>query len=158
MADGAIVTSDNGTIRMTADQNVTLGHVEAATNGATLIAITSRFGGIVDGGDAGTTDVTGSNLVLRAAQGVGSTNSLETRVSHLSIVNTGSGNIQVDNLTGQLLTIDSVDGVSGITNDGDSKGDVVIIPGGTPHWWSEIQADISYVVVRPDPDHIVQNK
>ena len=39
-----------------------------------------------------------------------------------------------------------------------AKGDMVVIPGGTPHWWSEIQADISYVVVRPDPDHILQNK
>lgn len=39
-----------------------------------------------------------------------------------------------------------------------AKGDVVIIPGGTPHWWSEIQADTTYLVVRPDPDHILQNK
>jgi mannose-6-phosphate isomerase-like protein (cupin superfamily) len=39
-----------------------------------------------------------------------------------------------------------------------AKGDVVIIPGGAPHWWSDIQTDIAYVVVRPDPDHILQNK
>jgi hypothetical protein len=32
------------------------------------------------------------------------------------------------------------------------KGDVVIIPGGTPHWWIDLEGDISYLIVRPDPD------
>ena len=32
-----------------------------------------------------------------------------------------------------------------------TKGDVVIIPGGTPHWW-RAKANISYLIVRPDPD------
>ena len=31
-------------------------------------------------------------------------------------------------------------------------GDVVIIPGHTPHWWSELESDISYLIFRPDPD------
>jgi mannose-6-phosphate isomerase-like protein (cupin superfamily) len=39
-----------------------------------------------------------------------------------------------------------------------AKGDVVIIPGGTPHWWSGIEADITYIVVRPDPDGIIEKK
>jgi mannose-6-phosphate isomerase-like protein (cupin superfamily) len=39
-----------------------------------------------------------------------------------------------------------------------AKGDVVIIPGGTPHWWSAIEADITYLVVRPDPDGIIEKK
>jgi mannose-6-phosphate isomerase-like protein (cupin superfamily) len=30
-------------------------------------------------------------------------------------------------------------------------GDVVIIPGGTPHWWSSLETDIRYLIVRPDP-------
>ncbi len=33
-----------------------------------------------------------------------------------------------------------------------APGDVVIIPGGTPHWWSNLEGDISYLIVRPDPD------
>ena len=33
-----------------------------------------------------------------------------------------------------------------------APGDVVIIPGGTPHWWSTLDGDISYLIVRPDPD------
>ena len=30
-------------------------------------------------------------------------------------------------------------------------GDVIIIPGGTPHWWSTLETDIRYLIVRPDP-------
>ena len=33
-----------------------------------------------------------------------------------------------------------------------TKGDVVIIPGHTPHWWSVLQTDIEYLIFRPDPD------
>lgn len=31
-------------------------------------------------------------------------------------------------------------------------GDVVVIPGHTPHWWSELEGDIEYLIFRPDPD------
>jgi hypothetical protein len=34
-----------------------------------------------------------------------------------------------------------------------AKGDVVIIPGRTPHWWSALEGDIRYLIVRPDPDN-----
>lgn len=30
-------------------------------------------------------------------------------------------------------------------------GDVVIIPGRTPHWWSSQDGDIRYMIIRPDP-------
>ena len=32
-------------------------------------------------------------------------------------------------------------------------GDVVIIPGHAPHWWSELESDIEYLIFRPDPDN-----
>jgi mannose-6-phosphate isomerase-like protein (cupin superfamily) len=32
-------------------------------------------------------------------------------------------------------------------------GDVVIIPGHTPHWWSALDSDIEYLIFRPDPDN-----
>jgi mannose-6-phosphate isomerase-like protein (cupin superfamily) len=32
-----------------------------------------------------------------------------------------------------------------------TPGDVVIIPGRTPHWWSELEGDIKYMIIRPDP-------
>ena len=33
-----------------------------------------------------------------------------------------------------------------------SKGDIIIIPGRTPHWWSSLDGDINYLIYRPDPD------
>jgi len=30
-------------------------------------------------------------------------------------------------------------------------GDVIIIPGRTPHWWSEMDGDIKYLIIRTDP-------
>jgi mannose-6-phosphate isomerase-like protein (cupin superfamily) len=33
-----------------------------------------------------------------------------------------------------------------------SKGDLIIIPGRTPHWWSSLDSDINYMIVRSDPD------
>lgn len=32
-------------------------------------------------------------------------------------------------------------------------GDVVIIPGHTPHWFSSLDSDITYLIYRPDPDN-----
>ena len=36
-----------------------------------------------------------------------------------------------------------------------AKGDLVVIPGWVPHWWSETDGDTSYLVIRPDPDKIL---
>lgn len=32
-------------------------------------------------------------------------------------------------------------------------GDVIIIPGHTAHWFSELETDLSYLIFRPDPDN-----
>jgi len=37
-------------------------------------------------------------------------------------------------------------------------GDVVVIPAGTPHWFSEIKGSITYIVVRIDPNRILAPK
>ena len=34
-----------------------------------------------------------------------------------------------------------------------TKGDVIIIPGRTPHWWSQLETDIKYTITRSDPDN-----
>jgi mannose-6-phosphate isomerase-like protein (cupin superfamily) len=39
-----------------------------------------------------------------------------------------------------------------------AKGDMVIIPAGTPHWFSDVQEAISYTVVRVDPGRVVKLK
>jgi mannose-6-phosphate isomerase-like protein (cupin superfamily) len=31
-------------------------------------------------------------------------------------------------------------------------GDVIIIPGRVPHWWSSFESDIRYLIYRPDPE------
>jgi len=33
-----------------------------------------------------------------------------------------------------------------------AKGDVIIIPGYVPHWWSNLDSDITYLITRPDPE------
>lgn len=30
-------------------------------------------------------------------------------------------------------------------------GDVIVIPGNLPHWWSSLDSDIRYLIYRPDP-------
>lgn len=44
-------------------------------------------------------------------------------------------------------------GINGGVSRRITKGDVVIIPGHTPHWWSELETDIEYLIFRPDPDN-----
>jgi len=44
------------------------------------------------------------------------------------------------------------DGIEGGVSRRIAKGDVVIIPGGVPHGWASLEADITYLIVRSDPD------
>jgi hypothetical protein len=39
-----------------------------------------------------------------------------------------------------------------------AKGDVVIIPGGVPHGWASVEGDITYLIVRSDPDKKISLK
>jgi uncharacterized RmlC-like cupin family protein len=39
-----------------------------------------------------------------------------------------------------------------------AKGDLVIIPGWVPHWWSSLEGDISYLIIRPDPEGTLKLK
>jgi hypothetical protein len=34
-----------------------------------------------------------------------------------------------------------------------TKGDMIVIPGRTPHWWSQLETDIKYSITRSDPDN-----
>ena len=33
-----------------------------------------------------------------------------------------------------------------------AKGDIIVIPGRTPHWWQNLDGDLNYLIYRPDPD------
>ncbi|MDA1371103.1 MAG: hypothetical protein O2971_10125 [Proteobacteria bacterium] len=35
-------------------------------------------------------------------------------------------------------------------------GDVIVIPGHTPHYFSELETDIEYLIFRPDPDNRIR--
>lgn len=43
-------------------------------------------------------------------------------------------------------------GIDGGTARRIAKGDIVIIPGGVPHGWASTEGDITYLIVRPDPE------
>jgi len=54
-------------------------------------------------------------------------------------------------------------GVSGKSIEGGEsrvikKGDIVVIPAGTPHWFSDVSETLSYMVVRVDPSQVVALK
>ena len=50
------------------------------------------------------------------------------------------------------------EGIEGGTSRRLAKGDVVIIPGGVPHGWASLEGDITYLIVRSDPDKKVPLK
>jgi mannose-6-phosphate isomerase-like protein (cupin superfamily) len=33
-----------------------------------------------------------------------------------------------------------------------AKGDIIVIPGGVPHWWSHLEGDVAYLITRTDPN------
>lgn len=37
-------------------------------------------------------------------------------------------------------------------------GDVIVIPGNLPHWWSSLDTDIRYLIFRPDPEGLQATK
>jgi mannose-6-phosphate isomerase-like protein (cupin superfamily) len=39
-----------------------------------------------------------------------------------------------------------------------AKGDVIIIPGRTPHWFSQMDSDLHYLITRPDPESTIKLK
>lgn len=44
-------------------------------------------------------------------------------------------------------------GLYGVFRPQEFPGDVIIVPGHTPHWFSELETDIEYLIFRPDPDN-----
>jgi hypothetical protein len=108
-----VATTDGGNIFLrdiSADFPLAL--IDAGTG---VVDLHAPVGAIVDA-NGGATNIVGSAAALRARNGIGSTNPLETAVSSLAASNTLTGNIQVANSVGGLLMIGSVNGVVGVTN------------------------------------------
>ncbi len=112
MSDGAIVDSGAGTIRVSADEGITVGRFVSGT----LVVLNSAGGPIQDAGDSGGADIESPLLALRAVGGIGAGNSLETEVQTIAADNDNSGGIQVANQG--PLTIGTVDDLAGLTNRG----------------------------------------
>ncbi|HUE96201.1 MAG TPA: hypothetical protein VMN39_06055 [Longimicrobiaceae bacterium] len=86
----------------------------------------------------------------------------ETSVTEIYYMLEGSGTLVTD---GRIMEERSTGNspYTGRPNHGGSRieggvsrrvvpGDVVIIPGNVPHWWSSLDSDIRYLIFRPDPE------
>ncbi|MDB5341692.1 MAG: hypothetical protein JWP89_69 [Schlesneria sp.] len=124
------IVSATNQIAMTAlntNGNINLNSTLLTTQPAGTVSLTATHGGIVNGAAANVANVITGSLVMQTTQGIGSVgNSLLTQVATIAAHNTGSGNIRVDNIGGQLLTIGTIGGVSGIVNDGVAIGNIVV--------------------------------
>lgn len=64
-----------------------------------------------------------------------------------------SGNSSLGNWTDVAST-----GIDGGVARRVAKGDVVIIPGGVPHSWRSLEGDITYLIIRSDPNNQITLK
>ncbi len=120
--------------------------------------------------DAGGHNI-GIGVVYRPAGAKGGSASHD-KVSEVYQVLAGSGTLvtggTIVNPKRRTSTQEEVTQINGPGVSGDSiqggvsrritKGDMVIIPAGTPHWFSEIQETLTYTVVRVDPSRVVTLK
>jgi quercetin dioxygenase-like cupin family protein len=88
----------------------------------------------------------------------------ETSVTEVYYVLEGSGTL----VTGGRIVNERSTGISPNTKrpnfggprieDGVTRhaapGDVIVIPPNTPHWWSSLDSDLRYLIIRPDPESL----
>lgn len=100
--------------------------------------------------------------VFRPQAVPGDANLHETSVTEIYYMLEGTGTL----VTGGTLVDRKSAGLSPNTKrenfrgsgikDGTSRrvgpGDIIIIPGKVPHWWSSLDSDIRYLIYRPDPE------
>jgi len=111
MTDGATANAGSGIIDFDSGRDAILGSVQTTSNAATAVDINAGRA-IVDGGDTDTDIVTGvsGRATLRAADGIGDTDALDTQIGVLHAVNTNTSAILVDELAaGGNLDIRRVD-------------------------------------------------
>ena len=118
MADGAVIDAGSGPIVLTAKNDITLGRLVTTKTGPVSVSVATSKGAIINGGNTAGENVTAAALELEAATGIGSAVPLQTAVSKLVSVNSTSGNVQIANNAGGLLTIGTVGNESGVHNAG----------------------------------------
>ncbi|HCO25209.1 MAG TPA: hypothetical protein DIT97_20095, partial [Gimesia maris] len=90
MGDSTQVTASNGSIVLTADNNVELELLSASVD----VTVTATNGAITDGNDDVTNNISAVNTTLNAGTGAGAGNALETTITALE-ANVGAG-LEVD--------------------------------------------------------------
>ncbi|MBT8145725.1 MAG: hypothetical protein KJN90_02675 [Gammaproteobacteria bacterium] len=90
----------------------------------------------------------------------------QTSITEIYFIVSGTGTL----VTGGTIVEEESTGDSRLTGrpnfagtgirDGVSRqvvpGDVIVIPGNTPHWFSSLDTDIRYLIFRPDPESLLQ--
>lgn len=118
------------------------------------------------------TDVGGYKVgvygVFRPKTTPGEANLHETSVTEIYYMLEGSGTL----VTGGRLVDDRSAGISPNTGRANRRGsgieggvtrhvapgDIIVIPGRLPHWWSGLDSDIRYLIYRPDPEGLQKVK
>ncbi|MFH1363390.1 MAG: hypothetical protein ABIH45_04200, partial [Candidatus Omnitrophota bacterium] len=112
------IISNTGDIELSAKNNIDIDYIETNAD-VTLTADSDSSGlGAITDNNGDDTNILGRDLIISAATGIGSGNSLETEVDNLEATNTDANNIEIDN-TGALTIFGS-----GVRNLG--GGDVII--------------------------------
>jgi mannose-6-phosphate isomerase-like protein (cupin superfamily) len=91
-----------------------------------------------------------------------------SRIAEIYYIVSGSGTMVVDGTrldpkpmdpAGDVVAIDAGPSMTGIMTGGLSRnvsaGDVIMVPPNTPHGWSQIDDQVSYVMFRTDPDKVL---
>lgn len=119
-----------------------------------------------------TVDAGGHNVgigVVQRAAGNTLGGALHNRVTEVYSILEGTGTLVTGgSLVDPIIRGDAASQVTQINGPGVSgsgitggvsrvlrKGDMVIVPAGTPHWWSSVEESVIYTVVRVDPDQLV---
>ncbi len=121
MADGTTSTTTSGTIDYSATANVYLSLLTSGIGGGSINVTadsdSNGTGAIIDNTAAENANlVTSTTATLRAAQGIGSGNALETGINALIATNTTTGNVQITELNGLGII------GSGVLNQGTGGG------------------------------------
>ncbi len=80
----------------------------------------------------------------------------ETAVSEVYYVLKGAGTLVTggklmnERRTAGSTTVQGT-GIEGGTSRRVAAGDIVIIPNHVAHWWSSLEEDLNYLIIRPDP-------
>lgn len=102
--------------------------------------------------------------VFRPASAPDNSSLHETKVAEIYYILEGSGTLVTGgtlrepvrrrkSATSAMINVNSDNGIEGGVNRKVSKGDMVIIPARVAHWWSAREGDMTYLIIRPDPDN-----